>query len=136
MATRLLEHKTKMTDKGVTLLALPSIPSGRLYVGASLIKDAPGYLTGYTIEATSTEGDLTVEIWDMDWAMAVVDGFIPNAVTRVCVARLTLRTTTTGDMASWSTPNECGVECIHGIYMYATGDGQGEERGYIFVYYK
>ena len=123
MAQRLLEQKTKMTDNALSLAAYPSIPTGTLVV-STVVKDAPGLLTGYTIEAVSTEGDLTVEVWDMDAAMVAAVAGVPNAVTHLRVARLTLRTTTIGDMASWATPNECGVECESGIYFYMTGDGE------------
>jgi len=134
MAQRLLESKTKMTDTALSLAAYPSIPTGTL-TASTVVKSAPGLLTGYTIEAISTEGDLTVEVWDMDAAMVAAVVGVPNAVTHLRVARLTLRTTTIGDMASWATPNECGVECQYGIYFYMTGDGQ-EPTYIVHGYYK
>ena len=138
MAQRLLESKTRMTDRALSLAAYPSIPTGTL-TDNTVVKDEPGLLTGYTIEAISTEGDLTVEVWDMDQAMVTAVTGTPNAVTHLRVARLTLRTTTIGDMASWSTPNECGVECEYGIYFYMTGDGEDQEEEPEYIvhgYYK
>lgn len=134
MAQRLLEYKTKMTDPALSLAAYPSIPTGTL-IANTVVKGRPGYLTGFTIETTTTEGDLTVEVWDMDQAMVTAVAGVPNAVTHLRIARLTLRTTTIGDMASWATPNECGVECQHGIYFYMTGDGQ-EPVYIVHGYYK
>lgn len=135
MAQRLLEYKTKMSDNALSLAAYPSIPTGTLTTSV-VVKDAPGLLTGFTIEAVSTEGTLTVEVWDMTNAMMNADAGVPNAVTRLRVARLTLRTTTIGDMASWATPNECGVECQHGILFYITGDGEQEPDYIVHGYYK
>jgi len=138
MATRLLEYKTKMSDKAVALAAYPSIPTGKLRESI-VVKDGPGYLTGYTSECGTTEGILTVEVWDMDQAMVTAVTGVPNEVTHLCVARLTTRTTTIGDMCSWSTPNECGVECEYGIYLYITGEAGQEYQEclpIILLYYK
>jgi len=134
MATRLLERKTAMIGNAQVLLGLPNIPTGTL-TASVVVKDKPGLLTGFTIEAVSTEGTLTVEVWDMNQAMVTAVGGVPNAVTHLRIARLTLRTTTIGDMASWATPNEPGVECQYGIYFYMTGDGQ-EPEYIVHGYYK
>ena len=121
MATNLLKSKTKMTDKAETLAAAPAIATG-LLTASTVIKAVPGLLLGYTMEMTDTGGDGTVEVWDSPTSDLTDD---------VCVARITVRSTTNGDMASFSLPLAPGVECGKGIYMKVTA---GDVN--VILYYK
>ena len=72
------------------------------------VKAAAGVLKGLTMEMTDTGGDGVVEVWDSPDATLTND---------TCLARITVTSTTSGDMASWTLPVGEGVKAVNGIYM-------------------
>jgi len=123
VATRLLERKTTLADGMQFLLGCPWIPTGELTAN-TLIKDTPGLLGGFTVEAINDLGNYEVEIWDS------ADGTTGAAYVKV--ARLTINGLTAGDMVSWKSPLEPGVECRFGIYLLIVAGTTPK----IILYYK
>jgi len=123
MATRLLERKTGMSDTMATLLGAPWIPTGELTAN-TLIKNTAGLLGGFTVEAEDDDGDYEIEVWDSP------DGTTGAAYVKV--ARLTINGLTVGDMVSWKSPLEPGVECRQGIYLLIVAGTTPK----IILYYK
>jgi len=123
MANRLLKRKTAMTDTMAVLLSMPWIPTGEL-TASTLVKAEPGLLGGFTVEAANDLGDYEIEVWDS------VDGTTGAAYVKV--ARLTINGLTTGDMVSWKSPLEPGVECRYGIYLLIVAGTTPK----IILYYK
>lgn len=85
------------------------------------IKAAKGILKGVTVEMTDTGGDGVVEIWDSP------DSTLTNDT---CLARITVTSTTSGDMSSWALPVGVGVKADNGLYLKITGDVN------VIVYYE
>lgn len=117
--TRLLQYKTKMSDRAVDIQATPWIPTGRLTVSA-VIKATPGYFGGIIIQNPESETTQTIKVWDSETATTTGDN-------EVCFI-------TCGPAADdkWVAPLEPGVECENGIYV------ELEEQSSLeyLVYYK
>ena len=93
-----------------------------LLTTSSVIKATPGILKGVTMEMTDVGGDGVVEVWDSPNSTLAGD---------TCLARITVTSTTSGDMASRSLPVGSGVTAAKGIYMkIVTGDVN------VIVYYE
>jgi len=93
-----------------------------LLTASAVIKATKGILKGITMEMTDTGGDGVVEVWDSPTSTLTSD---------VCLARITVTSTTSGDMDSWTLPIGVGVKAPLGLYMkIVTGDVN------VIVYYE
>lgn len=92
-----------------------------LKTASAVIKATKGVLKGVTMEMTDTGGDGVVEVWDSPDSTLTSD---------TCLARITVTSTTSGDMASWTLPVGVGVKADNGLYLKITGDVN------VIVYYE
>ena len=79
-----------------------------LLTASGVVKADRGVLKGVTMEMTDAGGDGVVEIWDSPTSTLTDD---------TCLARITVTSTTSGDMSSWSLPVGPGVKASKGLYM-------------------